>query len=157
MKTQLALVLALSAFGVGCGGATQSTETTAPSAEAPAQAELARVTIEEVEAAIAANDGSMHIFDANSPETFAEHHIPGATWIQYDGLTAESLPADHNAKLVFYCGNEQCSASHTAARQAIALGYANSAVFSPGIRGWIDAGKPVEAGAPAAAATPAAE
>lgn len=38
-------------------------------------------------------------------------------------------------------------ACHSAARQAVALGYTNVFVLPPGIMGWTAAGKPVVAGA----------
>ncbi len=38
-------------------------------------------------------------------------------------------------------------ACHTAARQAVALGFTNVYVLPPGITGWTQAGKPVVTGA----------
>ena len=73
--------------------------------------------------------------------------MPGATWVHYDSVTAEMLPTDHTASLVFYCANESCTASHTAAEAAVALGYSDVSVMGGGIQGWLAAGKPVEAAA----------
>jgi rhodanese-related sulfurtransferase len=44
------------------------------------------------------------VYDANVPELWAQHHLPGATHIvgrQLAGL----LPADHAARVIFYCTN----------------------------------------------------
>jgi rhodanese-related sulfurtransferase len=56
------------------------------------------------------------------------------------------LPADKARALVFYCANEQCGASHTAAEKARLAGYRDVRVLPAGIFGWIDAGKTVEPG-----------
>ena len=70
--------------------------------------------------------------------------VPGATWVHYDEVSAETLPADHATSLVFYCANEQCSASHVAANSAIDLGFSDVAVMGAGIDGWIASGEAVE-------------
>ena len=154
-NASIALVLAAL---VGCGGSSSSsTETTATettSSGSEAQPSFAQITVDEVASAITAADGRVAVFDANSRETFDEHHVPGATWVDYDAVTAEQLPADRSTQLVFYCANEQCSASHVAAETASGLGYTNVAVMGAGIQGWIAAGKPVEG---AGASAPAAE
>lgn len=63
-------------------------------------------TVDEVASRIAAKDGKTFLFDANGKERFAKGHLPGARWVQYDGVTAADLPADKSATLVFYCANE---------------------------------------------------
>ncbi len=57
---------------------------------------------------------------------------------------ADELPTAHNAKLVFYCADKQCLASHEAARRAVDAGYTDVSVMMDGIQGWRDAGEPVE-------------
>jgi len=90
---------------------------------------------------------AIRVYDANSRETYDDGHLPGATWVESDSLTAGVLPAEKDAKLVFYCANEMCMASHFAAKQALALGYTDVHVMPEGIQGWKKAGYPVERGA----------
>ncbi len=87
------------------------------------------------------------IFDANNDKTRKEEGvIPGATPLksvtQYEAKG--TLPADKNAKLVFYCANTMCTASHSAAKVAVAAGYKNVSVMADGIQGWKKAGNPTE-------------
>lgn len=143
-------VAALSLAGVGCGTsatpAAQQAAGESPHAQAPEPAErFARVTIEQVEAKLAS--GTVHVFDNNDRETYEAGHVPGARWVNYDSVQASDLPADRAAELVFYCANEYCSACHTAADAAIALGYTNVSIMPAGIQGWRAAGKPTVTGA----------
>ena len=139
----LGILFLAQALLVACGGSqanTTSSETTAAAEEAP----LAQSSVEEVSAAIDARNNSIAVFDANHRETFDEHHVPGAKWVHYDDYAASELPADRAQHLVFYCANEECSASHVAARRAMEFGYTNVSVMGAGIQGWIAAGKPTE-------------
>jgi rhodanese-related sulfurtransferase len=157
MNRHSLILLALLA-GCGGGGAAQTSEQTASTGgETEQQAQFAQISVDEVESALNRPEAPAAVFDANSPETYAEHHVPGATWVDYDALSAEQLPADRDRQLVFYCANEQCEASHVAAQRAVALGYSNVAVMGAGIQGWVAAGKPVETGAAQAEAAPAAQ
>jgi rhodanese-related sulfurtransferase len=148
--TGLAVVLSL--------GAACSTTTTAPAATAattpPAatatatastEAELRPMTVDELAGMIDRRE-QVAVIDNNGQESYARGHIPGARWVGHDAVTASVLPADRAARVVFYCHNEQCTACHTAARQAIALGYTNVFILPAGIVGWQGAGKPVVAG-----------
>ena len=47
-------------------------------------------------------------------------------------------------KVVFYCANEQCGASHKAAARAVLAGWSDVAVMPAGIAGWKNAGKPTD-------------
>jgi rhodanese-related sulfurtransferase len=134
--SSLALALAL---GLGCA---HSTATGASAAST--ESELRPVTVAELARLI--EQGGVAVIDTNSAESFERGHIPGARWAEYDQITASALPSDRAARVVFYCHNEQCTACHTAARQAIALGYSNVFILPAGIVGWTGAGRPVEAG-----------
>jgi rhodanese-related sulfurtransferase len=87
---------------------------------------------------------NLFIFDCNEEDMYAEAHVPGARLIVYDEVTADKLPADKDATLVFYCYNPECPASHTAAQSAIKLGYTRVHYMLAGITGWQDAGLPTE-------------
>lgn len=133
----------------------EATETTPDSEAASEHAaesdpRFAIISVDAVAQRVEAHDARLAVFDANSRETYDEHHVPGATWVRYDAVTAEVLPTDHTASLVFYCANESCTASHNAAEAAVALGYSDVSVMGGGIQGWLAAGKPVESAAPAA-------
>jgi rhodanese-related sulfurtransferase len=91
-------------------------------------------------------DAKASFLDANNQETRAKYGvIPGATlltnFVEYS--TAE-LPKDKDAKLIFYCANTRCSASHKAAKRAVHAGYSDVNVLPDGIAGWKTAGKPVD-------------
>lgn len=82
--------------------------------------------------------------DANGAETRAKFGvIPGATLLTSAGSfdPAKELPAAKGSKLVFYCANERCTASHQAALRAIGAGYTDVSVLPDGIKGWKDAGQ----------------
>lgn len=138
---------------VGCGSSAQSTETASTETSATSSGDeashgFALKTVDEVAAQLESNAAAVVVFDVNSDESYAEHHVPGARHAAYDGVTADTLtgvdPAAH--EVVFYCANESCHASHTAAEAAVALGYQHVTVMSGGIQGWVAAGKPVETG-----------
>jgi hypothetical protein len=74
----------------------------------------------------------------------AEAHVPGARLMVYDEVTADELPADHDATLVFFCYSDQCPASHTAAEKAVELGNGKMYFMLAGITGWQEAGLPTE-------------
>ena len=86
------------------------------------------------------------LFDANGVEYRKKQGtIPGATLLPSSAnYPASVLPSDKTAKLIFYCANKKCMASHDAAKRAISLGYYDVAVLSDGIAGWQEAGEPVE-------------
>ena len=67
---------------------------------------LKELTVDEVAAKIAANDGSTAIYDCNGKERFTKGHLPGARWVEYDNVTAADLPANKGTLLVFYCASE---------------------------------------------------
>ena len=76
------------------------------SANSAESAELKSLTVDEVDQRIAAKDGKTFIFDNNPEDRFASGHVPTATWLDYEKVTAKDLPADKGAMLVFYCASE---------------------------------------------------
>ena len=92
----------------------------------------------------ASKPATVHVFDANNEETRKKDgKIPGAVTLpsasRYD--VARTLPSDKTAKVVFYCANTKCMASHDAAKRAVAAGYKEVYVMADGIEGWRAAGK----------------
>lgn len=55
----------------------------------------------------------------------------------------KELPPNKKTHLIFYCANNLCTASHTAAKRALAAGYKNVSVMIDGIYGWKKAGLPL--------------
>ena len=87
---------------------------------------------------------NVFVYDCNEPEVFDEAHVPGAKPLVYDEISADKLPADHNATLVFYCYSPECPAGVSAAHTATSLGFADVYCMIAGITGWQDAGQPTE-------------
>jgi len=81
--------------------------------------------------------------DANGKETRSSQGvIPGAVLLTSSSQYAVAeLPAAKDTKLVFYCANQKCGASHAAAKRAIENGYTDVAVLPDGIAGWKQAGQ----------------
>jgi rhodanese-related sulfurtransferase len=107
---------------------------------------LETLTVAEL-ASLLAREPATWVCDANSADTRSRFGIvPGARLLSnyrdYD--PAGELPADKGHPLVFYCHSERCSAAATAARKAIAAGYRRVSVLPAGIRGWSEAGRPIE-------------
>jgi hypothetical protein len=67
--------------------------------------ELKPLTVDEVAARVALNDGKIFVFDDNPHDRFVKGHVPGAHWVESVPTLAD-LPADKGAMLVFYCASE---------------------------------------------------
>jgi len=76
------------------------------SAAAPSEQTLAKLTVDQVAERLAAKDGKTFVFDNNPKRSWVEGHVPGAKWLDEDQVTADALPADKSATLIFYCHNE---------------------------------------------------
>jgi len=106
------------------------------------------IHVSDLAASVANPQSGVQIYDANLPDTRAEYGIiPGAhLLLSADGYSvAQTLPSNKDSKLVFYCKNTQCMASHEAARRAVGAGYKDVNVMSDGILGWKKAGQPTVA------------
>lgn len=85
-------------------GTPQSPSASAPATHA-AEGELQRMTVDELAGMLARNE-PVTIVDNNGRARYEQGHIPGARWVGHDEVTAAALPADRNARVVFYCYNE---------------------------------------------------
>jgi len=116
---------------------------------APAKDAFKMVSVADVDAALTAQkkDKTPYaVFDANGKETRAKQGIiPTAVLLpsasEYD---LALLPKDKATPVIFYCANDKCSASHTAAKRAMTAGHSDVSVLGAGIRGWVEAGKAVD-------------
>jgi rhodanese-related sulfurtransferase len=98
----------------------------------------------------------MLIVDTMPPDNFKKQHIPGAVnfGIQRPELTQMSdkmrddfeklLGPNKDRTIVFYCGFTDCERSHNGAMWATKFGYKNAYRQPGGIKGWLEAGYPVE-------------
>ena len=99
----------------------------------------------------------MLIVDTMPGDNFRKQHIPGAVNFEiqrHPELTEMSdkmkvdfeklLGPDKERTIVFYCGFTDCERSHNAGMWAIKLGYKNVYRQPGGIKGWLEAGYPVE-------------
>lgn len=91
----LALVVGLAVLGC-----VKNTSASASSGE------LKQLTVDQVAARIAAKDGKTFVYDDNSKDSWTAGHVPGASWLDEDHVTAADLPSDKAATLIFYCHNE---------------------------------------------------
>ena len=141
MRYLLAAVLLLAACDKASSKKTDSAELEA------AEQKVGSVTPDELQSLLDAKKAQA--LDANNDATRSrEGVVPGATLLSsYREYDLSVLPSDKAMKLVFYCANEQCGASHTAAEKALASGHKDVRVLTAGILGWTKAGKPVEPGA----------
>jgi rhodanese-related sulfurtransferase len=109
-----------------------------------AEEEFGVVSTEELSNGI--KNRTLMVFDNNTPELYQKKHIPSAVFMDHNDPDPNLLPADKDAKLVFYCKNTRCIASHEGARFAKSQGYTQVRVYPLGIDGWEKAGMPLESG-----------
>jgi thiosulfate/3-mercaptopyruvate sulfurtransferase len=98
----------------------------------------------------------MLIVDTMPADNFKKQHIPGAVnfELQRPELTQMSdkmradfeklLGPDKDRTIVFYCGFVDCERSHNGGMWATKFGYKNAYRQPAGIKGWLEAGYPVE-------------
>lgn len=88
--------------------------------------------------------GKSLVFDINPSRIYKEGYVPKARNLSFLDVSEVVLPKDKNQSLIFYCMNEMCTASHSAAKKAAELGYKNIYQMPSGIMGWRNAGYPIE-------------
>lgn len=128
----LALSVVLAAPTVfACDGPENHAEAAAPK----------KVTVAELAQMTSAKQ--VAVLDANNNEFRAKNGvIPGAILLTSSSQFAVTeLPAKKDTKLVFYCANAKCGASHGAAQKAVQAGYTDVAVLPDGLMGWKSAGQ----------------
>lgn len=91
-------------------------------------------------------------------DSYRKNHIPGAVQFEFPIPEVADLPPaqraayekllgpDKNRPVVVYCGFTKCTRSHNGALWARKLGYTNVYRHPGGIKGWMEAGYPVEKG-----------
>lgn len=93
----------------------------------------------------AISEKEVTVIDVNGTASYKAGHIPGSIdYIAVKEDLASKLPDDKSALIVAYCGSEKCGAYAQAAEAAKKLGYTNVKHFSPGLKGWKEAGEPLQ-------------
>lgn len=82
---------------------------------------------------------------------FRKQHIPGSINIPVSDEhfvdRMEEQVADRTKPVVVYCADRDCQASPKAAEKLESAGFTNVSDFEDGMKGWVDAKRPVEKGA----------
>jgi hypothetical protein len=71
--------------------------------KAPTMDPFGQMTLDQVERRL--GQPNVHVYDGNGDETYHNNHVPGAVRLLSKNITAEKLPADKDATLIFYCSN----------------------------------------------------
>lgn len=103
---------------------------------------LATITPRDLQVLI--DQGAVCVYDVNSASSWHAARVPGARHLDPQAFTVAELGAAADAVLVFYCSGPFCRKAPIAARRALRLGHADVRVMAAGLRGWMDAGLPVE-------------
>lgn len=107
--------------------------------------EHAAITVEALDALLRSGSPVV-VVDARSGKYDDGRRIPGAKSLT-DTSSAEEVAKVVPAKdqlVVTYCASTECPASARLAKHLKALGYANVVELPTGIKGWTEAGKPVD-------------
>ena len=65
--------------------------------------DLPELSVEQVSKMV--GQPNVFIFDANTEAQYQRAHLPGAKYVAHDKVTADVLPSDKEATLIFYCQN----------------------------------------------------
>ena len=142
MAALVAASLVPAAVALACGKDCDCKHDKTAQAEPKPAANFKLASVDDVAKANKAKSASL--FDANTDEFRAKNGvIAGATLLtSASGYDLVVLPKDKASKLIFYCANTKCTASHVAAGRAMEAGYTDVSVMSDGLMGWKSAGQP---------------
>jgi len=80
--------------------------------------------------------GPLVILDVRSREDYAKEHIKGAMSLPVDELDRARQLFKPSDTIVVYCDSFVCSASSSAARMLLRMGFTNVRDFKGGLREW---------------------
>ena len=106
----------------------------------------ALVEIDRQDLLVGLEGGDLVLVDALAPLSYAAAHLPGATNIPPDRVTAfapRRIPS-LDTPVVVYCAGRDCDSSADVARQLVALGYRDVRHYAGGKQDWTSAGLPLE-------------
>jgi thiosulfate/3-mercaptopyruvate sulfurtransferase len=114
------------------------------------------MSLEELKAKLDAEEGVVVVDTMPYEASYKKQHIPTAVQFEFpipemttidpamEKQYADLLGPDKDKVIVVYCGFVKCGRSHNGAMWAVKLGYTNVYRCLGGIRGWNEAGYPVE-------------
>ncbi|NBC48443.1 MAG: rhodanese-like domain-containing protein [Gammaproteobacteria bacterium] len=93
-------------------------------------------------------DEEIVLVNVLDPSAFEQAHIPGsynvpATEKEFEA-NIRALGASEESRVVLYCSNFECNASHAAGKRLEQAGFRNVHRYAGGIEDWMDAGYPIE-------------
>lgn len=104
------------------------------------------LTREELKTMIDRGDDVL-LVNVLDPTAFAQAHIPDSHNVPVadKGFNERirALGANEDSRVVLYCSNFDCNASHAAAKQLEQAGFRDLYHYAGGIEDWMDAGYPV--------------
>ncbi|NJK98387.1 MAG: rhodanese-like domain-containing protein [Bacteroidales bacterium] len=88
---------------------------------------------------------NVRLIEVLEEEEFKKSHIKGAINIPLKKIGTEAKQRfSEEDEIVVYCSNYDCSASPTAAKKLVSLGYKNVFDYEGGKKEWKEAGLPME-------------
>lgn len=132
-----------------CGGACKANaesaaDRTEKGEEAPdAKGERKSVSAEFVKNALETNDKIM-VINVLAKKYFDDCHIVGSVNMPLETIAQDIAKVKHDTKIVLYCANPSCAASHKAADRLEQLGYTNVHLYEGGMQEWVDLGYPYD-------------
>ena len=96
------------------------------------------------EAAGQNQETTVRLINVLDEKFFNDAHIAGSLNISLDNLEKETATWEKNTPIVVYCANYQCSASDSAVRKLMSLGFTEVKAYEAGTAGWMQAGLPID-------------
>jgi len=95
----------------------------------------------DVQRKVASNEDVI-LINALGAASFRAKHIPGSVNIPAGKVEeiAEQILPDKDQEIIVYCSSPSCTASPSAAKKMIELGYTNVSDFEAGLTGWLKEG-----------------
>ena len=115
------------------------------------------ISLKDLKAKLDAKEDVLVVDTMPYEASYKKQHIPTAVQFEFpipemttvdpemEKQYADLLGPDKDKVIVVYCGFVKCGRSHNGAMWAVKLGYTNVYRCLGGIRGWNEAGYPVEA------------
>lgn len=86
------------------------------------------------------NDEDLVLINTLPKDKFSQTKIPGAQNFPQDApdfaVQVENASGDKDAKVVVYCGSEECDSSSKGATKLEKAGFTNVCVYKAGAKGW---------------------
>ncbi len=111
---------------------------------------MEKIEVEHVKEAMNSSEATA-LINVLSEEAFLNEHIPGSINIPIGSeedfvQRVESVLPSKSFHIIVYCSGPSCSASEKAAKELDKAGFLSVMRFAGGMKGWKEAGEPVESG-----------